>query len=250
MSPQLIEPPPTSMAPMLDDYRVDAPAEVQAYLQQLVRQEVPVTLAAPDGVSLVAGLWTLDAERELLVLTVPAGDARVGHVVEGGEAVAVAYLDNVKLQFELEGLMLVHGHEASVLHARYPDTLLRFQRRGGYRVRPLGRQAPIVAIGRPDEPQALLRLRVLDLSHGGLALLLPEGVEGYGVGTAVSAASLELDAGRRIQIALRVVHVSPLREPGQGQRLGCEIEGLSGLAARTLQRYIDETQKRARLMAV
>ena len=60
----------------------------------------------------------------------------------------------------------------------------------------LAQARALQTVAEADQAAALNKL-LLDLSHGGLALLLPEGVEGYGVGTAVSAASLELDAEPR-----------------------------------------------------
>jgi hypothetical protein len=71
------------------------------------------------------------------------------------------------------------------------------------------------------------------------------------VGTQLPAVALVLDPSTVVQVALRVAHATPMGADGaEGMRLGCEIEGLSGVASRTLQRYIDRTQKRQRMLLV
>ena len=232
------------------DYRLRSTSEIRALLRRFADEELPITLATPDGLSYTTCLWADDPERSVLVLSADAADARVQRLVEAEEAVAVGYLDNVKVQFDLHGLMLVHGRDASALHVHFPREIYRFQRRDGFRVRPVGHARPELQLRLPGQTDTELTLRVLDLSHGGVALFLPDDLPPLPVGTSVRAASLALDPLTQVQVALRVVHVAPLQEPAHGQRLGCEIEGLSGVAARTLQRYIDQTQKRRRLLAV
>jgi flagellar brake protein len=236
------------------ELQVRSPSEIRALLRDLVRQEVPVTLAGPDGTHYTTCLWADDVDREVIVLSVDPADARVRNLIEGDEAVAVAYLDHVKLQFDLHGLMLVHGRNASALQAQFPLVLYRFPRRGGIRVRSIGPNPPEVQLRMPADPDTLQVLRVLDLSHGGVALALRPGEPAVPVGTQLAAVALVLDPSTVVQVALRVVHATPLGEGGEGAdpglRLGCEIEGLSGVAARTLQRYIDQTQKRQRMLLV
>jgi c-di-GMP-binding flagellar brake protein YcgR len=146
--------------------------------------------------------------------------------------------------------MLVHGRDASALHARFPSVLFRFQRREGYRVRPAGHAGPELQWRLNDPADTELTLRVLDLSHGGVALFLPEGAPVLAAGTQIPAARLILEPGTHVQVSVRVVRTEKIDEPQQGQRVGCEIAGLSGVAARTLQRYIDQTQMRHRLLSV
>ena len=55
-------------------------------------------------------------------------------IIEADECVAVAWIDSVKVQFDVSDLMLVQGSKASVLQARLPRELFRFQRRNLFRV--------------------------------------------------------------------------------------------------------------------
>lgn len=94
-----------------------------------------------------------------------------------------------------------------------------------------------------------IALRVLDLSIGGCALMLPDNVPLVPVGVAIAGARLRLDADTRLDVTLQVHHVTSIQPGPPGTRLGCSLVGLSSHASRTLQRHIDQIQKRQRMAA-
>jgi hypothetical protein len=49
---------------------------------------------------------------------------------------------------------------------------------------------------------------------------------------------------------LRTLQASAINQQSRGLRLGCEMVSLSGEGTRAVQRYIAETQKRRRLLAL
>jgi hypothetical protein len=232
---------------------------VRAHLVELIGQGVAVTLVTPTGLTLSARLIHEDTTARQVRFE-PLGDALALHRLgEADEAVAVAYLSSIKLQFDLGGMRVRDGE----LVACYPRELFRFQRRNAFRVRTepppqlaarYGRLQPILSggpellLGDPSVPTARRRLRVLDISHGGLSVLLPVPDPTLTLGSRIPAACLELTPSLPIHIALRVVRCDPVAGPEGPQRLGCEMESLSGVAARTLQRYIDEVQVRAKAL--
>jgi flagellar brake protein len=239
------------------EHRIVTPVAVRAHLVELIGQGVVATLVTPTGTTLSARLIHEDTTARELRFE-PLGDAAVLHRLgEAEEAVAVAYLSSIKLQFDLGGLRVCDGE----LVACYPRELFRFQRRNAFRVRTepppqlaakFGRLQPILSggpellLGDPSLPATRRRLRVLDISHGGLSLLLPAPDATLALGNRIPAACLELTPSLPIHIALRIVRSDPVSGPEGPHRLGCEMEGLSGVAARTLQRYIDEVQIKAK----
>ena len=231
-------------------FAVTVPAELLSWLQRLLRENVPLSLSAPNGASLASTLWTIDAEHRRLGFDAGGGSPQLANLVESDDVTAVAYLDEVKLQFDLHDLMLVHGQRASALQAGWPQCLYRFQRRASYRVRTQTHHAPMAEFRHPNLPDMRIALRVLDLSIGGCALMLPDNVPLVPVGVAIAGARLRLDADTRLDVSLQVHHLSSIQPGPPGQRLGCSLSGLSGQATRTLQRHIDQTQKRQRLAAV
>ena len=240
---------PGSAAGRFDAFRLEAPSEIATLLRQLQDGNVDVNLNGPAGTVLATTLWTADAQRGVVSFAADADDPALQDLLEGDEAVAVAYLDSIKLQFDLERLVLVRGATGCALTARYPRSVYRFQRRSGYRVRTLPRSAPTASLRHPMLPEMALTLRVLDLSVGGCALLLPDDVPPIAPGALLNGVRIELDLQTRFDTALRLQHVSSIHAGAHGVHLGCEMVGLAREAERTLQRYIDQVQKLRRFAA-
>ncbi len=230
------------------EFRVSQPQERLRLLRQLCDGQVPVSLNAPDGTSITATLWAVDSAQGRVNFSADPGLPQLARVVEADEAVAVAYLDNIKLQFDLQGFMLVRGVGSSALQCALPQQIYRFQRRNTFRVRPRGTHEPVARLRHPSMPEMQLALRVLDVSIGGCALWLPHDVPPLQAGTRLGEVHVELDAETRFAAALQLQHVSGLGEGGV--RLGCEWQGLPAAAERMLQRWIDRTQQRRRLLSL
>jgi c-di-GMP-binding flagellar brake protein YcgR len=146
--------------------------------------------------------------------------------------------------------VLVHGNKASVLSCAFPREMYRFQRRNAFRVRPLMRSAPVARFRHPDQQDGEVALRIIDLSIGGCALFLAADQQPMTVGVTLAGARMELDEDTRVDITLRLQHVTSINNDGRGVRLGFEFVRPNGDAVRTLQRFIDLTQKRGKLMAL
>ncbi|MFT7723376.1 MAG: flagellar brake protein [Roseateles sp.] len=236
-----------------EEFRVAASAEIAAYLQQLQRENATVLLNGPPGHSLTCRIAALDAAADVLGLELgldPEGVSQA--LVAGGEITAVAYLGTIKLQFELDGAVLVSGEQGAVLRSPLPQRLYRFQRRQAFRVQPAGSLYPRVALpGSGGQPARALR--VLDISIGGLALALPPDAEPLlarlPIGQATPGLVLELDRMTSLGIALLPHHASPVAGDADGLlQLGCAFVDLDAAASRALQIYVDQTQKRRRLL--
>jgi c-di-GMP-binding flagellar brake protein YcgR len=234
-------------------FRVGHPQERLRLLRSLRDGNVPVILNAPDGAAVNTSLWAVDAALERLNFSADPALPQLNRLVESDEAVAVAYLESVKLQFDLQGFVLVRGAHASALQCQMPREIYRFQRRNAYRVRPHGRLEPVARLRHPSLPEMVLTLRVLDVSIGGCALWLPHDVPPLQAGTRLGEVTIELDPDTRFSTALTLQHVSELGyedRSSRGARVGCEWQALAGSAERTLQCWIDQTQKRRRLLTL
>lgn len=231
------------------DFRVADTTEMLRLLKQLRDGSVPVNLSAPQGSPVTCQLWSLDPVHGQMSFSAEAGNVHMQRLASCNEAVAVAYLDSVKLQFDLVDLLLVHGAKACALRTRLPGVLYRFQRRSSFRVRTLERHAPKAQLRHPSMPEMRLSLRVVDVSVGGCALSLPGDVPALQPGSNLRGVRIELDSDTCFTATLRLQHVSAM-QGGGGMRLGCEMLELDGAAQRALQRYIDHTQQRRRLLAL
>ena len=91
---------------------------------------------------------------------------------------------------------------------------------------------------------------MLDVSIGGCALFLPDDVPPMRPGALLPGVLIELDADTRFHVNLGC-STSPRSTPtAHGVRLGFTSCRPSGDAQRALQRFIDQTQKRGKLLAL
>lgn len=241
----------------LDDpwgsFRVQRTSELLTLLRLLRDGSVPVVLNSPGGGALATTLWAIDEAQQRLNFSADESHPQLAALIESDEAVAVAYLDAVKLQFDLQGLLLVRGARASALQCELPRAMYRFQRREAYRVRTLERNTPTARFRHPSMPDMTLALRIMDVSIGGCALFLPHDTPALQPGLEMRGVRIDLDADTRFEITLMLHHVTSIAPSDlgvPGVRVGCEWLRLGGDAERALQRYIDQTQKRRRLLAL
>jgi c-di-GMP-binding flagellar brake protein YcgR len=234
----------------LSEFRVTDAGEIRTLLKSLMDQVVPLNLSASDGSAYTTTLWTVDPNAGRIGFTADMKAHAVHDIVEADECVAVAYLDRIKLQFDVHDLMIVQGHKASVMQARLPREVFRFQRRNTYRVRTIERTAPTASFRHPAIPDMSVALRVLDVSIGGCALLLPSNIPALQPGAVIKGVRLSLDAETQIDAGLMLHHVTSTGAENGSVRLGCEVVGMGPAAQRALQQYIDQTQKRRRMMAL
>jgi c-di-GMP-binding flagellar brake protein YcgR len=234
----------------LGEFRVDSPREVTALLRQLCDGNITLNLNASDGSVVSATLWAFDTERGSLGFNVDPTDSGLPPLLECEEVVVVGYLDSVKVQFDVQDLVLVRGMRGDILNCRAPREVFRFQRRNTYRVKPLLRNSPVARLRHSMIAEMQLALRVLDISIGGCALFLPEDVPPLQPGGLLNQVEVELDADTRFRVDLRLQHVTSLGADAKGVRLGCEFMRADPSALRSLQRYIDVTQKRGKLLSL
>jgi flagellar brake protein len=224
-------------------------SDISTLLEQLRDHAVLINLYAPNGPVIKAQVWTVDEASDTVSFSVEAEHPSLQALIESDEATAVAYLDSVKLQFDLQNLVLVRGAIESALHCTFPHEVFRFQRRDSFRVQPLSRSQPKALLRHPMIAEMQLELRVLDISLSGCALFLPHDVPPLEPGIQLNDVRFALDMSTRLTANLHLHHVTALNQQAQGVRLGCEVLSPSAEAQRALQRYIDQNQKQRRLLS-
>lgn len=236
-------------AAALSEFRISQPQELLRWLQQLRESGAPVFLNGPEGQAYCATLWTTDSANRRMTFSADEHHVQLQRLVDGDEMVAVAYLDSIKLQFEVRQPVIVRGARGCALQARLPSEMFRFQRRNSYRVRTLERNGPQAQLRHPSMPDMLLNLRIMDVSIGGCALRLPDDVPLLQPGTRFQRVRVELDADTRFHAGILLQHVASA--PGSsGLKLGCEWVDMDAAAQRSLQRFIDCAQKRRHFLSL
>jgi len=211
-------------------------------------------MQSPTGSAMSTTLWSLDDQRQRLCFNGDDSHSQLQNLLECGEVAATAYLNSVKLQFELDDLVLVRSAQALAvqvsLQATLPAEVFRFQRRTAFRVRVADRQSPTALFRHPSMPEMQLALRVLDVSATGCSMWLPGNVPPLQPGTELTRVVVALDETTRFTATVKLQHVTVLSEADPGVRLGCEWQPSSPSSERTLQRWVDAAQRRSRIFTL
>lgn len=242
---------PPTPEPVNTDLKVNTQPEILSLLRDIQDKGLMLTLVAPDGCNFAATLRSIEPDLASISFSAAANEPSLHRLLEADDVLAVAYLDRIKVQFQIDNLLLVTGPDGSALRADLPREMYRFQRRDSFRVRPVESGAPRATLSDPHHPGHTLRLRVLDVSMGGMAVFVAEDASpnaDFPIGTLLGPVDLQLDRSTQLQVHLRVQHVSGFNQESKGVQLGCAFESLSGTASGILQRYIDHTQKRQRML--
>jgi len=227
----------------LDEFRITSPTEIASLMIRLEAERCLLSLSGPQGDVFTTLLQEVDPTHRRLQLSAEDSNDRLDAMLEQGEVTAVAYLDRIKLQFDLDGLHAVRGERGRQLRAAWPEVLFRFQRRDTFRVQPLGQKAPMIHFRHPERSGLELHLRVLDLSLGGLGVFLPDGVPPLPTGVKISPCRLDLDDQTSLTVEMVIHHVTSIHPQTQGSKLGCELLHVERID-RALGDYINQTQKR------
>nr|WP_255699656.1 flagellar brake protein [Luteimonas sp. Y-2-2-4F] len=153
--------------------------------------------------------------------------------------VCVSQLERIRIQFRLHRLRpeRIDGRPAFV--APLPGAVLELQRREAYRLAIPALQ-PVHCRLPAEESGESRRLRVIDLSAGGLAFCCDAEESGFAPRRELGLCTLELPDAAPLHAALTVAHAGIVRaRSGQReQRVGCRFGLLTAAAERAIQRYI------------
>jgi c-di-GMP-binding flagellar brake protein YcgR len=151
----------------------------------------------------------------------------------------ITQLDKVKVQFSITRPRLETFGKFPALFAAMPEVLLRLQRREYYRL-----TAPVAhsLICRIPSPGASNRVeaRVIDISGGGVAVIVPPKDMGLTADEKYMDCRLDLPEFGPVTTTLRVRNIFRItnRSGTDMLRAGCQFEDLPADMANAIQRYI------------
>lgn len=231
-------------------FRVADPRMRRVMLMALCSGDVPVTIGSSGGPTVTAVLWSVEAGDEAGRLHFSVSTGAADAVAALPKPWAAAYLDDVKLQFEVPGLVLERSADRQILHARVPAYMVRLPRRHAVRVRRTADASPVVHLPQLQEDGSYLPMRVLDISLDGCALLKPASAGRLAPGDSLSGVTVELDGATAIRADLRVQHVTPGPAGLHGWRVGCEWQALDAANTAVLTRWISGGRRRRQLVSL
>jgi c-di-GMP-binding flagellar brake protein YcgR len=153
----------------------------------------------------------------------------------------------VRVQFLLRGLKRVDAKDGPAFRAGLPDAVLRLQRREYYRLttpiaRPLKCEIPVPT---PDGGFRKAEINIIDISGGGLAVMVPPVGMEFTPGMEFPNCRIALPEVGIIIATLQVRNLFDvtLRSGSQVSRAGCQFVNLPGPMLTLVQRYIIKVER-------
>ncbi len=226
------------------EFRIEGPVAIRGLMRELQRKKALVALYAADDHDEFFVTQLIDCDDRWLDFDFVTDAARRARLLRAPGAVVVAFLDQIKVQFDVDSIVEVQSGGEPAVRCPMPRLVYRIQRRDAFRVRPLGSDAALVHVGVAAGKEQAFRL--LDFSVTGLALALPPKATVPEIGTRWERCRLEFAGRPPIPCALVVKHVSAgLQAEGGARRIGCKFSGLSPDIARAVQLAVLDAETRA-----
>jgi c-di-GMP-binding flagellar brake protein YcgR len=235
-------------------YLLYSRSEILFVLRQVMQKKCMITVYFDAGRSFfLTTLVAVSDDGAWLYFDTPS-DADTGKRALGARKLMLTtMLERVKVQFSVEGVQEVASGNRKAFATQLPETLLRLQRREHFRLstpvaNPLRCHVPIGAAGgSAQEVEATL----LDISGGGIGLMLPESMtQTFQIGAQFAGCTLVLPEEGTITTGLCVRNAFPVttKTGTRHWRAGCEYVDLPGPQLTLIQRYITriERERKAR----
>ncbi len=226
-------------------YEVRSRLDIVSTMRALAEHHTLVTAYGVRSTDfIVTAVLAVHSNDNLLVFDFGADRAPTERVLAAGDVRFITQLDHIRIQFTAPCAGTLEYDGAPAFLARFPDVMTRLQRREFYRIKiPLGSPLTLLVTPNPENADAAVSLRVLDLSCGGLALTDVSVALGASVGTVYRHCRMNLPGLGMIAFDLRVVRVAN-DDARVGSRLVAgEFVDLSGPATMLLQRYINRVER-------
>ncbi|MCC5860039.1 MAG: flagellar brake protein [Ectothiorhodospiraceae bacterium] len=236
-----------------DRFLLSARPQVVEVLRSLQRKPEIVAAYFESGRRfLITAVLDVDVESERLFLDVSPDRVLNERALLAGRLMCVTRQDNIDVRFVCDGIVWGEHREKPAFLAPIPDKVYRRQRREFFRVQaPVGRPFHCRLPVRDDENTSgeTVQCRIVDLSLGGVGVVLEPGVEfPLEVGEVLPGCRLLLGELGEITVVLQVRGVSRhvFRGGKEGRRIGLAFESIAPPDGMRLQRFINQLQLAAR----
>jgi len=229
-----------------DRFLVRNRRQVRGLLRALIDQRslVSAHIGGRDQ-SFPSAVLEVDEDDDWMLLDASPNEASNRAATAASHLLCFAQLEKVRIRFRLDNIERIEHEGHVAFRAAIPTAIYYLQRREHYRLETPITDSPTCVIGfEPDEDgvptRAPLKLRVIDISGGGLAVALPAGSPLLEVGAVYARCELLLPDQAAVPVALAVCSQNRQTLPNgmEMYRVGTRFEHLPRGADEAIQRYI------------
>ena len=188
-------------------------------------------------------LLAVNPAFEELIFSPGEDEAAFERLLTAGSFGVETLLDSIRVLFIASHAEATQFKGQKALRARIPDLVARMQRREAVRV-PTPKDKPSFCMLRvAAAPVHDLKLRVDDVSIGGLGLVLPAIEATIVPGKTFPDCSLELPGIGVMRCTLNIIYVKESQPGSLEQRIGCHFVDLPGLSREQLRGYVARLER-------
>lgn len=230
-------------------YLLRGKTDILYNLRSLVQKRAMISAfidASAD--SFLTAILDVNPDNDTLILDAASSDVINNRVDGADHLICVTQLDKIKIQFAATNPLRISHEGHTAFRIPLPEVLLRLQRREYYRLiasNPHSLSCLIPVSSGGEKRMVSMEATVLDISSGGLAILLPPNEPTLEPETILNDCRLMLPETGPIVTSLRVRNIFRItnRDGSTMLRAGCEFTDLPASMASTIQRYILKAER-------
>ena len=227
-------------------YFLHARAEILAVLRSIIQKGVLTTVHLDGGPSFfLTSIIDLLPDKAEFLFDISNKAEMNAKALKASQLIFTASVDKVRVQFELKTLRHTAYQGRPAFAGDVPERLLRLQRREFFRLStPVANPIRLSVILEPGRQP--LNLPLLDISGGGLGLMLPlefSSLLSQGQRLENCTITLPGEGSLAVNLCVRNLFDVTTRNGTRYVRVGCEFVGLSAARLSSIQRYIIHAER-------
>lgn len=164
--------------------------------------------------------------------------------LDGTESIeAGAKIDAIRIFFRTGFAEAAIFRGQRVFRACVPEAIARVQRRGSVRYQVPALNPPVVSLRLPSKNDRELRLRLMDISLGGVALVLEDRALAFEPGTTLRNCRLDLPGCGVVETDLSIQYVDLMDRKSGWRRMGCRFSDLPMFALTHVRSYVTTLER-------
>ncbi|MDH4394265.1 MAG: flagellar brake protein [Limnobacter sp.] len=229
---------------LIREFSMSSPITIGKYLHNMQEEENEVYIYFNEGQqSFVTEILGMDLSNGHVWLGRPYDKNLLSGLNEHTEFVAVAFPENIKLQFQCKGILQSVYEGGQALRIEVPKSMVRLQRRNYFRVMA---DEEMMAHLHIEDDGLKGDYELVDISLAGCGISVPTRQQ-FKVGQIIASAKLVVpDGSPPLKVKLTVKNIKTNPDNNQDRCVGCEMILLIPKEESRLQRFLLAAERRQR----
>jgi flagellar brake protein len=191
----------------------------------------------------ITAILEVSNEADYLMLDAPSDSTLLAQIEKHKGFVLRSNVNGIRVEFRADNSGIAQVQGSSALRVKFPERLLKVQRREYFRVSAPVTRPATCTIPQPDGPA--VQCRISDISLGGVALSSKPEETPLPVGATYEGCRLNLQDFGTLEVALLIRYASEIRQDDKlaPRRYGCEFLHLRRAQETAIQRYVLQLER-------